>query len=112
MLHDSSNEMLRVQSEQIKMMYFRGFIGGRYSDGQWSQMPDSAYGGENAGILNWLSEHGFDPMTQVADYYGLCTEDNLPETNDFQIRDVGAASCYVYAPVTLQKLSGSGFESD
>ena len=77
MLHDSSNEMLRVQSEQIKMMYFRGFIGGRYSDGQWSQMPDSAYGGENAGILNWLSEHGFDPMTQVADYYGLCTEDNL-----------------------------------
>ena len=41
-----------------------------------------------------------------------CTEDNLPETNDFQIRDVGAASCYVYAPVTLQKLSGSGFESD
>lgn len=111
-LHASDAEMLRVQSEQIKNMYFRGFVGGKYNDGQWTQMPDSAYGGENAGILDWLSEHGFDPMTQTSDYYKLCTGENIPDVNNFRVQVSGAARCYMYMPVTMQKLSGSRTDSD
>ncbi|WP_455500355.1 transglutaminase-like domain-containing protein [Gemmiger sp.] len=99
----SDEEMLTVQTQQEKSFYLRGFIGAEYADGQWSPLPDAALGGDNAGMLKWLTAQGFDPLTQSADYWRL--DDTTPEANKMSIEVTGAARYYLYAPVSLADTS-------
>lgn len=94
---------MQVQTSQIKNLYLRGYVAGEYEDGAWSPMPDSAYGGDSAGMLDWLRSQGFDPLTQVAAYYAL--SQNQPETNLVQVSVSGASRYYLYAPISTESLA-------
>lgn len=100
-LQKENGVMIEVQTEQQKNLYLRGFVGAEYEDGCWEALPDSAYGDSNAGMLSWLRKKGFDPLTQVADYYTCSTDENKPEKNRVEVDVAGASSYYVYAPASL-----------
>lgn len=76
--------MLTVETQQAKAFYLRGFVGSVYRDGCWEPLPDSALGGDNAGMLQWLAAQGFDPLTQSALYWQL--DGDAPEANTMHIR--------------------------
>lgn len=98
-------EMLKVDTEQNKTLYLKGFTGAVYKDGIWKPQPDSAYGGDYTGMLKWLKEKGFDPIDQVAEYYSCNDEGKIPESNKISVAVTGATRYYVYAPSSLEKIT-------
>ncbi len=100
-LKSASKIVMGIQSEQEKSLYLKGFVGARLLEGTWRALPDAAYGGEDAGILQWLSEQGFDPLTQSAGYYELCENAEKPEKNTILIRMEKGNRYYLYAPSSL-----------
>lgn len=104
-LHENSEDMLRIQVEQQKMLYLRGYVGGKYENGVWTPLPDSAYGGENIGMSEWLEKQGFDPFTQVSEYYRLSDSGQKPESNKVRITLNGASRDSVYTPASLKELT-------
>ena len=101
MLLQSSDDMLTVTTEQEKTLYLRAYTGGVFDRdcGWWEVLPDSAYSGDYAGLLDWLDGQGFDPFTQAAQYYALGGE--APEANTVTIQVQNANRAYWYAPATL-----------
>lgn len=103
LLHESSETMLNVHTEQEKSVYLRGFTGGKYENGTWKPLPDAVYGGENIGMLDWLQTQGFDPLTQSAAYYRLTGD--APETNTVEVSVQNASRDAVYAPASMEKVT-------
>ena len=110
-LQSNNEEMLRIKSEQQKNMYFRGYVGERYKDGVWGPLPDASYGGDNAGIMQWLKKRGFDPLTQVAAYYKISGENGAVE-NDVQVKVSGASRYYMYEPSSLDAINDKRVSED
>ena len=108
-LHSGDGELLKIYTAQEKSIYLRGFIGADYQDGVWTLPADAAYGGDYAGMMRWLNEQGFDPLTQVADYYTLSDPDDSPEGNQLTVEVPGAARCYIYAPAGTDAASAARF---
>lgn len=110
-LQESKDEMLVVKTDQKKNLYFRGFVGGRYKEGSWEPLPDASYGGDNAGMLKWLKKQGFDPLTQVAEYYRLSGENQVSE-NRIQVQVTGASRYYIYGPSSLSSINDKKIEDN
>lgn len=104
-----TDKMLRVTSAQEKTLYLKAFVGGIYRNGRWDRMPDSAYGGSDAGMLQWLKEKNFDPLTQVADYYRIGKKEKLTE-NDVKIQVSSASRDYFYTTGTLLKITDGKYK--
>lgn len=96
-----SQKMLKVASAQEKNLYLKAFVGGVYRDGVWENMPESEYGGKNAGMFTWLKDKNFDPLTQSADYYRIGGNTDI-EQNKVKIEVSGASRDYFYATGTLK----------
>lgn len=105
-LNGDGKEMLTVRSEQGKNLYLRGYAAAVYQYGAWDELPNSAYGGEYAGMLEWLDKQGFDPLMQPAEYYRLSGENN-PEMNQLVVSLSGASRSAFYVPSSLTKISGA-----
>ena len=112
LLHASEEPMLNVKTGQQKALYLRGYVGGRYENGVWEPLPDAAFGGDNVGMLEWLSAQGFDPLTQSAQYYALCDDESTPESNPLEVTDSGASRDSVYAPASLTALAAKSMQAD
>lgn len=100
-LKASEEEMLIVKSEQEKNLYLRGFVGSTYQDGRWKELSDSAYGGDNTGMLKWLKKQKFDPLKQNAYYLNLGDDADVNPENPVQVTVTGASRYYVYIPASL-----------
>lgn len=109
-LNSGSNTMLTVRSEYEKPLYLRGFVGASYNSGSWTPLSDAAYGGQYAGMLDWLAEQNFDPLTQVADYYAL-SDNHTVKSNEVTVAVKDASRYYIYAPSTLKTID-SRWSSD
>ena len=106
-LNQGEEELLQVQTEQEKALYLRAYVGAEYEDGVWSALPGETYGGEYSGMLKWLKQQGFDPLTQPAAYYALCGTENAPVRNRVQVQVTGGTSAYIYAPISAASVSAS-----
>lgn len=111
MLNTNANAMLSIRTEYEKTLYLRGFVGTSYNSGSWTPLSDAAYGGQYAGMLDWLSQQNFDPLTQVADYYAL-SEDSSIKANDVTVSTKDASRYYIYAPSSLKTISASRISDD
>lgn len=96
-LNESQEDMLTVHTGQEKALYLRGYVGEDYRSGVWSPLANRTYTGENAGMLDWLHEQGFDPLTQPAEYYRLSGEEDQPEQNTLSLQISGAARDRIYS---------------
>lgn len=103
-LLEENGILVSVQSEQKKSLYLKGFVGSVLRDGSWKTLPDSAYGDSDAGILDWLAERNFDPLTQTAQYYKLADREGRPEDNRIQIRVWNTCRYYSYLPGSLEQI--------
>ena len=110
-LLEGEEDTLNVSTQQIKTLYLRGFVGGRYKDGSWDTLPRSAYKGDNSGMLAWLSESGFAPQNQYAAYMAQSTNPQIEE-NTVSVQNVGANRSYVYAPYSADVVSGQGITAE
>ncbi len=106
-LNSDDAQALTVQTEQIKTLYLRGYVGAVYRDGVWKPLPASAYSGDYAGMLQWLARQGFDPLVQPAAYYSLCEADDRPENNHLTVSVTGASRRYLYLPTSLAAVKGA-----
>ena len=107
MLKQGQGEMLQVTSEQSKAFYLKNYTGGEYTKGVFAPLSDAAYGGEYAGMMQWLSEQGFDPFYQVAQYYALGEGENGSEENVLQIHITGAERSGLYVPASLSRITNA-----
>lgn len=105
------DQTLEVTTGQEKDLYLKGFVGSRYIDGKWSDLPKSAYKGEQSGMLQWLQNLDFVSQNQYADYVSLDNVDKL-QKNLVQIRNVGANRSYIYVPYSVKELSGIGIDTN
>ena len=104
-LGQGDQELLSVQTQQEKALYLRAFVGAEYADGVWLPLSGAAYGGTYAGMLAWLKTQDFDPLTQPAAYYALCSQDTLPERNTIRVHVTEGSRCYLYLPATTETTS-------
>lgn len=107
-LNESDAAVLEVRTEQEKTLYLRAYVGAELSENVWSPLPGEAYGGDYAGMLDWLAEQGFDPLTQSALCYALSGEE-APEPQQLQVDVTGGARCYLYAPITAEHVDGAHY---
>lgn len=110
-LLDGETDTLRVSTNQVKSLYLRGFVGGRYKNGSWDILPKSAYKGDNSGMLTWLSQSDFAPQNQYAAYIAQ-SANPLIEENTVSVQNVGANRSYVYAPYSADVISGQGITAE
>ena len=92
---------------QEKTLYLRAYVGAVYEDGVWTLLPGSAYGADYSGMLEWLGEQDFAPLTQSAAYYALCTGDDLPESSHLTVDVKAGARCYLYLPGSVSSVAGA-----
>ena len=107
LLNGDSGEVLHIHAGQEKTLYLRAYVGAVYEDGVWTLLPESAYGGDYSGMLEWLGEQDFDPLTQSAAYYALCTGDDLPESSHLTVDVKAGARCYLYLPGSVSSVAGA-----
>ena len=118
-MQDGAEDRLLITTEQIKPLYFQGFTGARYEDGQWKSLKKMAYGKEHWGLLNWLSSQGFDPNAQFFAYQEAGNqsantereEERVPE-NQIHVENQGANRRYVYTVYSAQKPQTEMLEAD
>lgn len=113
-LHSGEGELLKVQSGQVKNLYLRGYSGSEYQNGKWEPLPDSSYTGVYSGLLSWLNDQGFDPLTQSSTYYALsnAAANTAVQKNEIQVKVKGASRYYVYTPFSTAELSSSRVKED
>ena len=111
-LHAGAEPALVISSEQKKNLYFKGYVGGTYANGVWEPLSGEVYRGTSSGMLEWLADKGFDPLTQTAQYYTLGNSADKPETNRIYVENTGASRYYIYAPASLEKISANGAASE
>lgn len=105
LLRSGEDQRMVVQSAQEKNLYLKGYEGAVCENGQWKELPESAYGGDNSGMLEWLREQQFDPLMQSARYYELTnTEEERVEPNQVQVLVRGASRYSLYVPGSLEQV--------
>lgn len=75
---------LNRNPDEVRLLIRRKDMLPVYAVGDMEPLPDSALGGDNAGMLQWLAAQGFDPLTQSALYWQL--DGDAPEANTMHIR--------------------------
>ena len=99
---DGDEETLEVATRQVKSMYLRGFVGGCYEEGIWTPLKNSAFGGENAGMMGWLKKQGFYTASQYFAYASIKEQEEIPK-NQVEIKNIGARRNYIYMPYPAQR---------
>ena len=102
----TGDTLMTVRSEQIKTLYLKSFSGGRYEDGCWKPLSNTDFGGAYAGMMKWLKEQNFDPLTQSALYYNLSSDTDTLEMNQVKVAIDKAFRRPVYVPSSLESISG------
>lgn len=112
-----TDDALLVSTEQIKPLYFRGFVGAEYQDAGWSRLPKAAYGNERWGFLDWIRGNAFDVNAQYAAYEAASGNDPdiqnpgyVPE-NHITVENNGANRKYIYTVYAASAPQGSQITS-
>ena len=91
----TDNTVLKLKMQMPQPMYLRGFVGGSYADGKWTEAEDGAYSGEYTGMMEWLEQQNFYPWMQQERLY------RMSQNYDFvsvDVTNVNGSSKYIYLP--------------
>ena len=91
----TDNTVLQLKMQMPQPMYLRGFVGGSYADGKWTEAEEGAYSGEYTGMMEWLVQQDFYPWMQQERLY------RMSENYDFvsvDVTNVNGSSKYMYLP--------------
>ena len=99
-LLNGQEETLKIEINNPQELYLRGFVGSEYNGTKWSELPYSAYQGDYEGMLRWLSENNFSPLSQYSIYERINDGATGHTTGYTQVtvENIGAYRKYVYLP--------------
>lgn len=103
---DGEEERLVVTTMKAKQMYLRGYVGVMYEKGMWQPLKKADYGGENAGMLEWLGQQDFQPEYQYYDYARIYEQE--VDRNRVSVKNVGARRNYIYHTYSALPISQAG----
>lgn len=97
-------ETLKISMNHPQELYLRGFVGGSYEGTRWNELSYSAYQGEYEGMLRWLWQQGFSPLSQFALYDKLNAEASGQDSayTRVTVNNIGAYRKYVYLPAVAE----------
>lgn len=107
-METGKEKVMQVHAEQVKTLYLRGFTGGLYENGKWSELAKSAYGYSHSGMLAWLKSNQFEPAMQYASYENASTEKQ--NVNRVQIQVSGTDREYLYTPYSTSKITAGAYQ--
>jgi hypothetical protein len=90
--------ILKLTMENPASIHLRGFVGSNYEDGRWGDLEETAFGGENQGLMEWLASQGFFPQTQADLLYRM---GGVYDLTSFSIDNLSVSSRYLYMPYEL-----------
>lgn len=107
-------ETLKIEMNQPQELYLRGFVGGSYEGMRWSELPYSAYQGEYEGMLRWLWQNDFSPLSQFASYDKLNAEASGKDSayTKVTVDNIGAYRKYVYLPAVAKTVANGEEHKD
>lgn len=103
-------DRLKVTLEEPEELYLRGFVGSFYGGNCWNTLNTTAYEGDYAGMLTWLSEKGLIPVKQYGEYDKLAKEaaGSSVSYQQVTVENKGAYRKYLYLPAQAEAWSGAG----
>ncbi|MFR2563954.1 MAG: transglutaminase-like domain-containing protein [Anaerovoracaceae bacterium] len=87
--------VLSLKMDMPTSMYLRGFAGGAFHDGKWSEEEEGTYSGEYTGMTEWLAQQGFWPWMQQDRLYRMSKDYDYVKV---QVENVNGSSRYIYLP--------------
>lgn len=87
--------VLSLRMEVPQAMHLRGFAGGSYENGKWTEAADGAYSGEYTGIMEWLAQQNYYPWMQQDRLYRMTEGYDFAEVN---VENINGSSKYIYLP--------------
>ena len=108
-LLSEKGDRLEVTLEEPEELYLRGFVGGSYGGNRWNTLSTTAYEGDYAGMLAWLSEKGLIPVKQYGEYDKLAKEaaGSSVSYQQVTVENKGAYRKYLYLPAQAESWSGT-----
>lgn len=91
----TDNIVFTVEMDQPSAIYLRGFVGGNYENGKWTETDSHAYSGDYSGITEWLAVKGFYPWCQQSILYGMWDDS---KSGKITVNNINANSKYIYLP--------------
>lgn len=91
----TENSILELKMQMPQPMYLRGFAGGNFENGKWTEAAEGAYSGEYTGVMEWLAQQNFYPWMQQERLY------RMSKNYDFvgvDVTNVNGSSKYLYLP--------------
>lgn len=104
LFEDGEKERLKITVNQPQELYLRGFVGGEYDGTRWKELSYDAYQGEYEGMLRWLNENDFSPLSQYSAYEKL-NDEATGQTTGYSrvtVENTGAYRKYVYLPAVAE----------
>ena len=111
-LNASSDATLKITPEGTFSddMLLRGWVGANFEDDEaWQALDHTAYEGQWAGVMSWLSSEGLTPAMQRAAYDDASAAQRTEELPSATV-SVDASNAwreYAYVPYTLRSISGA-----
>lgn len=87
--------VMNLDMQMPQSMYLRGFAGGYFEDGKWSEAAEGAYSGEYTGAMEWLAQQYFYPWMQQERLYRMSANYDYV---DVTVENVNTSSKYMYLP--------------
>ena len=91
-------------------MLLRGYVGANFEDnGTWQTLDHTAYEGQWAGVMSWLSTEGLTPAMQRAAYDSASASEGseAPPSTTVSVDASNTWRAYAYVPYTLSSFSGA-----
>ncbi|MDD3369669.1 MAG: transglutaminase domain-containing protein [Lachnospiraceae bacterium] len=100
-------EALVIQGETLDEMHLRGFVGADFDGRSWTPLALSVYYEENAGMMDWLSENGFQIPYQFGRF--ALGSGNASRRMNYSVENKSAYRKYIYLPYPAINLTaGNG----
>lgn len=94
-LRFTESTVLTLRMQMPQAMHLRGFVGGNFENGRWSEAMDGAYSGEYTGITEWLAQQNFYPWMQQERLYRMSKDYDYVSVD---VENVNGNSKYMYLP--------------
>ena len=106
-LLEGKKNTLKVTMENPQELYLRGFVGSDYAGRVWQPTDPEKYQGDYEGMLKWLENLGFQPVTQYGEYEHLSEKaaGNSLSNETVQVDNNGAYRKYIYLPAAAYSWS-------
>lgn len=95
-----SGSAMEITMAKPETMYLRGYVGDKYNQGKWENLPPKEYY-QKLPLIESLKRFDFNPLTQISRV--VMIENAESKSNQIKIKNKDASSLYIYHPYELKE---------